>query len=50
MLHLLLVESFNAHKLEIPYPKAVEISGPPMPGAHEEAPPPLPPPPTLITP
>ena len=26
MLHLLLVESFNAHKLEIPYPKSVELS------------------------
>ena len=24
-LHLLLVESFNAHKLEIPYPKSVEV-------------------------
>ncbi|PTL76719.1 mechanosensitive ion channel family protein [Vitiosangium sp. GDMCC 1.1324] len=30
-LHLMLVESFNAHQLEIPYPKAVEISGDPAP-------------------
>jgi len=31
-LHLLLVESFNANKLEIPYPKSVELSPPePMP-------------------
>ena len=26
MLHLLLVESFNSHQLEIPYPKSVELS------------------------
>lgn len=34
-LHLLLVESFNAHHLEIPYPKAVELSGP-EPKPHTE--------------
>lgn len=30
-LNLLLVEGFNANNLEIPYPKAVELSGPEMP-------------------
>lgn len=47
LLHMLLVESFNANNLEIPYPKAVEISGPAMPGAHEE---PQPPAPALVSP
>lgn len=28
LLHLLLVESFNANNLEIPYPKSIEFSGP----------------------
>jgi moderate conductance mechanosensitive channel len=40
MLHLLLVESFNAHKLEIPYPKSVELSpeeAAPVPGSREAA-------------
>jgi small-conductance mechanosensitive channel len=36
MLHLLLVESFHANKLEIPYPKAVGLA-PPEPMAEAEA-------------
>lgn len=30
LLHRLLFEAFQAHNLEIPYPKAVELSGPPF--------------------
>lgn len=35
MLHLLLVESFNANNLEIPYPKSVELA-PPEPSSQGE--------------
>jgi moderate conductance mechanosensitive channel len=35
LLHLLLVESFNANNLEIPYPKSVELS-PPEPASQGE--------------
>lgn len=30
LLHRLLFEAFQAHNLEIPYPKAIELSGPPF--------------------
>jgi small conductance mechanosensitive channel len=36
VLHLLLVESFNANNLEIPYPKAVELPGPSPLDPHAE--------------
>jgi moderate conductance mechanosensitive channel len=31
VLHRLLFEAFQAHNVEIPYPKAIELSGPPFP-------------------